>query len=160
MQDNSRQQLADRFVVLVEYLNQQMHTGPKQEWDGMDLTIPQIKALSVLQQGSSMRMGQIAGQLGSTLSAASTIVDRLVNKGLVARNLDPGDRRAVVCELTAQGHEAVAGVWRIGRIRIDQVLERLDSEELETVVGALELLSRTVDDNLQSAGDSPGHPRN
>ena len=153
MHSDSRQRFADRFVVLVEYLNQQMHTGPKQEWDGMDLTIPQIKALAVLQLGGPMRMGKIAQQLGSTLSATSTIVDRLVNKGLVARNLDPGDRRAVVCELTAQGHEAVVGVWRIGRVRIDQVLERLDAEQLETVVHALELLSTSVDDALKPSGD-------
>lgn len=156
MHEDSRQALADRFIELVEYLNQQMHTGPKQEWDGMDLTIPQIKALAVLQYGGSLRMGQIARQLGSTLSATSTIVDRLVNKGLVARNLDPGDRRAVVCELTDQGRESVAAVWRIGRMRIDQVLERLDTEQLETVVHTLELLSRTVDDSMRAMSNPSG----
>lgn len=155
MHDDSRQQLTDRFVDVVEYLNQQLHSGPKEEWGELDMTIPQIKALAVLQQGEPMRMGGIAAQLGSTLSATSTIVDRLVNKGLVARNLDPVDRRAVVCQLTSEGHEAVARIWRIGRVRILQVLERLDGEQLEIVVGVLELLSRAVRDTAQGAGEAP-----
>lgn len=144
MNDESRHQLAERFVELVEYLNREMHSGPREEWGGIDLTIPQVKALAVLQRGESMRMGEIARELSSTLSATSTIVDRLVNKNLVARRSHPADRRVVECELTAQGHKAMVEFWRIGRLRITPLLERMDSEQLAIVVRGLELLSRKV----------------
>ena len=155
MHDDSRQRLTDRFVELVEHLNRQLHSGPKEEWGDFNLTIPQIKALSVLQHGGPMRMGEIARQQNSTLSATSTIVDRLVNKGLVARGTDPDDRRVVVCELTAQGHEAAAKLWRIGRVRILPLLAQMDDAQLGFVVAGLEVLAHTAAETLGTASVPP-----
>lgn len=147
MQDNSRDQLIDRIVELVESLNLHVHGGPKAHWRGSRMTIPQIKALAALNEAGSMRMGEIATSLGSTLSATSTIVDRLVNKGHVERGPDPSDRRVVVCQLTAQGRETLLAFWRIDRTRLVDLAERRDGQQLQAVVQGLELLRGTVDDS-------------
>jgi DNA-binding MarR family transcriptional regulator len=142
MQQITKEQLTERFVELVEQINQRMHCRPLDEWEGLDLTIPQFKTLALLQHQGPQRMGNISAYLGSAFSSSTSIIDRLVDKDLVERLPDPDDRRVVICQLTRQGHEAYEKFWRIGRMRIQELADRLDAGELEIVVKAMELLYR------------------
>ena len=148
MEDDRRRELTDQFAELAEYLNRQLHTGRLDEWEGLDMTIPQIKTLVLLERVGPLRMGNIAISLGRALSATTTVVDRLVEKELVDRGSDPSDRRVVVCRLTDAGNEAIERFWRIGRERIDLLADLLDEEQLEVVVRAMELI-RWAEDELQ-----------
>ncbi len=144
MQETRKQELTERFIELVEQINQCMHSRPLEEWPDLELTIPQIKTLTLLRHQGPQRMGSIATYLGSTLSSSTSIIDRLVDKGLVERVPDPDDRRVVICQLTPQGQEATEQFWRIGRTRVVELAERLDIEELEIVVRAMELLYKAT----------------
>jgi DNA-binding MarR family transcriptional regulator len=148
MQETERQLLTERFVELVQQINRQMHGRPVDEWEGLDLTIPQIKILTLLQQGPQ-RMGSVSAHLGSTFSASTSIIDRLVDKKLVGRTLDPDDRRAVICQLTPQGRAAVEKFWSISRLRIVELSEYLTAEELQIVVRGMELLHRASEANAR-----------
>ena len=148
MQNPHKQELADRFVELAEYLNSRLHSSRLDEWEGLDMTIPQIKSLALLERMGAMRMGSIAFHLDRALSATTTVVDRLVEKGLVDRVADPSDRRAVVCELTESGRRQMSEFWRIGHERIRMVADLLEEDELEIVVQGFEYLQR-VDAILQ-----------
>ena len=130
----------ERIVTAAEFLNRQMHLHRLDQWEQMDMTIPQIKTLVLLEHMGQLRMGSISMYLGRALSATTTVVDRLVEKGLVDRSSDPYDRRVVLCELTERGRDEVDHFWRIGRGRIDQVTDLLDSEQLEAVAEGLELM--------------------
>ena len=141
----TRKQDTERFIELVEQINQCMHSRPLEEWPDLELTIPQIKTLTLLRHQGPQRMGSIATYLGSTLSSSTSIIDRLVDKGLVERVPDPDDRRVVICQLTPQGQEATEQFWRIGRTRVVELAERLDIEELEIVVRAMELLYKATE---------------
>ena len=141
MQELTKEQLTERFAGLVEQLNQRMHCQPPEDWADLELTIPQIRALMALQPGPQ-RMGNISGYLGSTLSSTTSIIDRLVDKGLVQRAPDPTDRRVVSIGLTSRGTDAMEQFWRIGRMRIVALVEPLSTGELETIVTAMELLVR------------------
>ncbi len=140
MQDDRRQELTDRFTESAEYLNRQLHTGRLDEWEGLEMTIPQIKTLVLLERVGPLRMGNIALSLGRALSATTTVVDRLVEKELVDRVADPSDRRVVICQLSESGEQAITRFWRIGRERIQIVADLLDEEQLETVVQGFELI--------------------
>ena len=140
MQDDRRQELTDRFTESAEYLNRQLHTGRLDEWEGLDMTIPQIRTLVLLERMGPLRMGNIAVYLGRALSATTTVMDRLVEKGLVDRVADPSDRRVVICQLSESGEQAITRFWRIGRERIQIVADLLDEEQLETVVQGFELI--------------------
>ncbi len=144
MEQTLKQRLTDRFAELVEQINQRMHCQTPDEWADLELTIPQIRALALLQQ-EPQRMGGISNYLSGTLSSATSIIDRLVDKSLVERAPDPEDRRVVICRLTPTGREAVEQFWRIGRLRIVSLAEKLDSGELEKVVQAMELLYRATE---------------
>ena len=152
MQDNYRQQLTGRFVETVEYLNRQMYSGRLDEWQGLDMTLPQVKTLILLDGTGPLRMGSIASHLGSAVSATTSIVDRLVEKEMVERLSDPNDRRVVMCQLTDRGREATQSFWRLGRERVLMLVGLLDMEQLETVVQALELIRR-VEEKVQETLD-------
>ena len=75
-------------------------------------------------------------------------MDRLVEKGLVDRVSDPSDRRVVICQLSESGKQAIKRFWRIGRERLQIVVDLLDEEQLETVVQGLEYV-RWAEDEIQ-----------
>ena len=146
MNEHRRHELKGRFRELAEYLNRQLHSGRLEEWEELDMTIPQIKTLVLLEEAGPLRMGKIADYLGRALSATTTVMDRLVEKGLVDRVSDPRDRRVVICRLTASGQQAIDRFWRIGQERLDRLADLLDDEQLETVVKAFEAMRRGEDE--------------
>ena len=152
MENNNRQELTERFVTVAEYLNRQFHLRRLDEWESLDMTIPQIKTLILLERMGPLRMGSISMYLGRALSATTTVVDRLVEKNLVDRTSDPDDRRVVLCELTDAGREAISRFWRIGADRIQAVADLLDTQQLETVVEGLEQI-RCADQQAQQNAD-------
>jgi DNA-binding MarR family transcriptional regulator len=129
-------------VELVEGINQQFHSRPPghgAEWPELELTMPQMRIICVLRQGAQ-RMGNIASGLGSSLSSATSMVDRLVDKGLVERRSDPEDRRVVQCRLTPRGAAEVERFWRFERESIEAMVQPLTLAQLKIVVHAIELL--------------------
>ena len=150
--------LLDRFVDAIEYLNRQLHRANLQEWQIMDMSIPQVKALMLLEGVGPMRMGTIAGHLGSTLSASTNIIDRLVEKGLVERHSDPRDRRVVLCKSTDRGRQAIAQFWHIGRERILPIAEAMNQQQLAGAVHVLEGLRDTIE-RVKTPSAAPGSDR-
>ena len=157
-QDMEHRELVERLVDAVEYLNSRIRSDHVDEWQGLEMTIPQAKTLLLLGEMGPSRMGTISGYLGSALSATTNIVNRLVERELVERVSDPSDRRVVICRLTSQGEEAAERFWRVGRERLLGVVEALDQEQLALAVRGLEILreaEETIQDRLSST-ESPG----
>ena len=138
-----RSQLTERLVDLFEQINRAMHCTPSDGWEGLDLTFQQMKVMALLFEGQQ-RMGNIASHMGCIMSSATSIVDRLVDKGLVTRAMDPEDRRAVVCQLTGSGRDTMEQFWSIGRGKIIMLADQLESQELTDVVHAATLMNRAA----------------
>ncbi|MCY3787045.1 MAG: MarR family transcriptional regulator [bacterium] len=155
MQSDRREELIARFVESVDVLHRQVRIDRLNEWQQIDLTIPQVKTLFLLENSGALRMGSIAASLGIAVSATTTVVDRLVERGLVVRLSDPKDRRVVICDLTEQGQEAAANFWRIGRERVRAALEPMTTEQLDTLVPGLESLCRAARLAELSAAEAP-----
>ena len=147
---DQRQELEARFFKVAEQLNRQIHSGHMDEWEGLDMTIPQIRTLVLLARLGPVRMTDIAIYIGRALSATTTVVDRLVEKGLVDRASDTNDRRLVMCELTDAGRQALERFWRIERGRLQMVADLLDDEELDRAVEGLELVSNAGGEALRA----------
>ncbi|MDE0196184.1 MAG: MarR family transcriptional regulator [bacterium] len=140
MQTRSREELTQRLVESVEHLNRQLRLDRLSEWQDLDLTIPQAKTLFLLEREGPQRMGTIAGALGIAVSATTTVVDRLVDRGLATRLSDPKDRRVVICELTEHGRRAADGFWMIGHERLRSLADHLQAEQLTGLVQVFEQL--------------------
>ena len=142
MEDNNRQELTERLIIVAEGLNRQDHVRRLNEFEDLNLTISQIKTLVLLERHGPLRMGSISMHVGRPLSATTTVVAGLVKKRLEDRSAHPDDRRVVLCELTEEGRETIHRFWRIGSERIQMAVDLLDSEQLETFVRGLELVLR------------------
>lgn len=153
MQINNLRELSDRFVTLVRQLWRSTYIARLDEWQGLDMTVPQIKTLILLEHVGPLRMGAIASYLGSGLSTTTTIVDRLVKKHLVQRVSDPSDRRVVMCELTTEGREASELFWDHLKTKALELSDQWDVDQLEKVVHVLELIWRT-EEALQETTDT------
>jgi len=151
MQTKSREELTQRLVESVEHLNRQLRLDRLSEWQDLDLTIPQAKTLFLLEREGPQRMGTIAGALGLAVSATTTVVDRLVDRGLATRLSDPKDRRVVICELTEQGRQAADRFWMIGHERLRSLAGHLRAEQLTGLVQAFEQM---CDAEVEAAPDS------
>lgn len=139
----SREELIAKLIEHMGRMQAPMRGRPSSEWTDLDLTMPQAKTLFYLADGPR-RMSDIAGRLGVEMPSATTMIGRLVGKGLVERMQDPADRRAVVCSLTPAGRDAVEKFWSLRAARTEALAAALTTEELEIVVPAMEIMADAV----------------
>ena len=139
----SREELTEKLVEHMACVQRHMRVRRSSAWLDLDLTRQQAKTLHFLSHGQR-RMSEIAGRLDVEMPSATSMIDRLVAKGLVERGQDPADRRAVVCSLTQEGIEIVERFSAIRAARTESLAAVLSTEELEVVVPALEILADAV----------------
>lgn len=134
-----------------------------------ELTIAQARALRVVARraGEAVRagaprsvrhctMGELAARLGVSLSAATGLTDRLVERKLIAREDDPKDRRLVRLRLAEAGKRARGAFEKENKRRMKAALRHLSEQELEQVAGGLALLLGAL---RQEVGSCPGRPK-
>lgn len=108
-------------------------------WGDQGLSLPQLRLLFVLAHGGPATINQIAERLHSGQSAASLLVDRLVQTHLVERSDDPADRRRAIVRLSAEG-EALMGRRHEGQQRLYAWLNSLDEAQLATVIETITVI--------------------
>ncbi len=115
-----------------------------------EVTLPQGRALRVIASSQGCTMGALAKSLHVTLGAATGLVDRLIQQGLVQRQSDPDDRRIVRVRLTRAGRRAHTAVEEGARRRLSEALEKLSPEQRTRLVEALMTLQQALS---EAAGD-------
>ena len=108
-----------------------------------ELTLTQFRTIYMLAAGPA-RITDISQYQGMARPNASTMVERLVRKGLVERVSDPSDRRVTLACLTDKGRETIEAVNRHKYEAVEKIAAYLSTDELEVVARALEILDRGV----------------
>jgi DNA-binding MarR family transcriptional regulator len=108
------------------------------------MTLPQLRALVVLEACEPLKLAALATTLGVNPSTAMRMVDRLEDAGLVDRRTNPASRREVVLSLTDAGHALVAQVMAHRRAEVSALVARLPAEERAGLVPALRALTRAA----------------
>ena len=122
-----------------------------------ELTSQQIGLMAMLKDGG-LRMSAIAANLGVRTPTATQSVDRLVKAGLVQRQADPVDARAVLVSLTDRGAAAMAEEDRHRNHRVATVLARLDPRELALLEAALPVLEKLASPTGGMTGEHRPRP--
>jgi DNA-binding MarR family transcriptional regulator len=107
----------------------------------VDLTMPQMKTLLIVEQLQNPTGGQLARGLGVSLSTVTGIVDRLHEQGLVTRFEDHEDRRVTRVAATEAGQELVERLYRIRNELFTRLLDRLNVDQLRQVEQTYALLA-------------------
>ncbi|XIE81691.1 MarR family winged helix-turn-helix transcriptional regulator [Streptomyces sp. SBR177] len=122
------------FLVNAVYANASREYG---------ITPQQGQLLCVLMP-QAYGMGELGAVLGLAKSSLTGLVDRTAQRGLVRREPDPEDRRAVRIVLTEEGARIAGAFYEETCRRVDALPSGLDAEERERLA---ELLGRVVLDN-------------
>jgi len=107
-----------------------------------ELALTQLRLMLLISRPEHrFKVRDVAQFMGITSAAASRSIDRLVQRGLVDRQLAPDNRRAVDLELTPEGRELLARFTEIRDERLMRVLRDYPSEKLEQVAALLDELT-------------------
>ena len=152
----SRSGQTEQLLDLMEQVAAHLRSPTVEDWAELELTKPQLRVLLLL-HGGPHRMGQLAAALGTSLPSATSLVDRMVGRGLVERATDPADRRVVVCRLSPVGRTEIERLRRSGRDRLIALVERLSPAELALAVQGLQVLAGAA--ARREASTEPAAPR-
>ena len=105
------------------------------------LTVEQFQTLRRIRKGQHS-VSLLAETTQTSRSAVSRVVDGMVNKGMIARGLDPNDRRNIPLTLTEEGQRVMADIYDQTEDWLASRFSHLTSKESEQLNEALSILSR------------------
>jgi MarR family transcriptional regulator, transcriptional regulator for hemolysin len=116
------------------------------------LAVTDFWALTAIADGetSPTALGHL---LAVTPASMTQLLDRLERRRLIRRSRNPGDRRATVLALTAEGRQ----IQRRAGVRSGKFLDDLASELSPKALAALQTLSRELAEILSQREADPGH---
>src|SRR6266498_661088 len=109
-----------------------------------DISVEQFHVLRYVRRGTDS-MSELATAKNISRPAISQAVDVLVKKGLLTRVHSTQDRRYVELALTAAGNNLLDTVFQETREWMKERMCALSTDELETMVKALEVMKKLVD---------------
>jgi DNA-binding MarR family transcriptional regulator len=101
------------------------------------VSVVQLRALTVLHREGQANLGQLAGDMGVTVSTTSRLVDRLVAAGLVDRRVAEHTRREVSLRLTRRGRSTLERYDALRLASLHECLDELPADQREAAVQGL-----------------------
>ncbi len=120
------------------------------------LSMPQLSTMMRLYYHKTAAVSDIGSAMCFSNAAASQMVERLVQLGLITRSEDRLDRRVKLVELTEKGRELIQQSMDLRRRWMEQLTARLTPEQQEAVVSALILLTEAAR-NLEQPENAISH---
>lgn len=102
-----------------------------------------LRIIATAERGA--RVQDIADGVGTTIGAASRLVERLLGDGLVDRAPDPVDRRSVRVTLTEAGGTALADSLARFEAVLAEALAGVDPEALREGIAAIERMQAALE---------------
>ncbi len=106
------------------------------------LSVPQFRVLAFLNAYPDSSLSDVAEHLGVTRATASTMTDRLVQRGLAHKSEDSQERRQIRLKLTPTGRDRLRAMQTATQHRIADLLGELSQEELSNIYTGLALLAQ------------------
>jgi len=108
----------------------------------LQLTSPQFYVLATIGYAGGLPFGEIGEKMMVTVSNLTGIVDRLEEKGLVARERDAHDRRVIRVRLTEKGSKLYKNTIPLFEKSISQFFSPLDKSQQKELSSLLRKLIR------------------
>ena len=146
-------QLADLFQRLMRRLRR----AQAERLAPLGLTPAQERALRVITRSEEpLRMTELADQLGIVPRSVTTVVDALEQAGLVRREIDPHNRRAIRLHLTDRGLAVRDDMREARRRAAEDLFAPLTAGDREALG---ELLEQLDQETAATGGDGAGRGR-
>lgn len=103
-------------------------------------SITQVAVLFMLRRKGASNVSEIGDELQISNAAASQLLDRLVQQGLLVRTEDPDDRRLKQIRLSEHGELALQKGLQARQKWLEDLVKQLSPQEQKQVVSALNIL--------------------
>ena len=121
-----------------------------------ELSVPQFRALGLLAKVPDVSLSVVADHIGSSLPAASRMIDGLVAKNLIARKECCRDRRQVSLQLTKLGRNAYLESREATHRQLDKQLAVLSEDQRQSIIEAMLWLGKVFGaDRIEAVDDAP-----
>ena len=140
---------------ILEFMHYFMHSIMVQDhrpWVQLELTKEQLRVIFLLYHKRQSSPGEIALAFGVPKANVTSVINRLVNKGLVSRHENPSDRRRYLLSLTDEGKSRVVRLREIKIATMTRVLERIPDDALDSLVKGLGALTKALEEEGQVNG--------
>jgi DNA-binding MarR family transcriptional regulator len=118
-----------------------------------DLSVPQFRALALLSFSPHASLSALADYVGTSLPAASRMVEGLVSRKLVVRKICRDDRRQVSLALTARGASAFRDSRHATHKQLSKELSPLSTPQRQAVIDAMQVLAGIYGADADIKGD-------
>jgi len=119
----------------------------------LDMCMSDFGVLEVLLHKGPQPVSEIGRRIDLTSGSITTAIDRLEQRGLVARAAHASDRRARVVDLTPQGKARITQVFTTHKQAMDRAAHGLSAAERGTLITLLKKLGTMADRQL-TEGDT------
>jgi MarR family transcriptional regulator, organic hydroperoxide resistance regulator len=107
----------------------------------LDLTASEINALANLADGRGRTVSELGAAAGTRPTTLTSVLDRLERRGHITRGARPGDRRAVLIELTPSGQWAATTIRQAIADLEHRALDGLPPDAVAGLRAALQALT-------------------
>jgi len=105
------------------------------------MTLSQRRILGRL-RGGPKSAGEIASGLGISSPSLTRMLTKLEERGLVARALDPGDRRRILVELTTEGQHLIDDHRIFSGTSLARAAKKLSADDQRSLIESVATLVR------------------
>jgi DNA-binding MarR family transcriptional regulator len=139
MLDDAHPDVPARLAIVTGRLNRRLRSASGQLSHGL------LSALATISKQGPLRLAELA-QLESVSAPSTTrLVAELESKGLVSREPDPADGRAVLLSITLKGEAAVATARAARAEMVAELFETLDTGEISAIAAAVPALEKAIE---------------
>jgi DNA-binding MarR family transcriptional regulator len=121
----------------------------------LGVSMTHFHVLTLLRHHDAMSMGRLADAMGASMSAATGIIDRMEERGLIERVRVPDDRRVVVVRPTRTGNDLVDDAELLKSTVMDAALARLSDDQLGHLAVSAASLNAALREELDAQGIAP-----
>lgn len=107
---------------------------------GTHLSIVQFRTLSYLNRNRGAPLSDVAEHIGLTLPSASKLVQSLLLRGYITRQIDSRDRRKSVLTATSKGIRILEAARKETRSHLAGKLAKIPAKNRQTIVEAMAAL--------------------
>jgi DNA-binding MarR family transcriptional regulator len=104
------------------------------------LSPSEIHCVEAINPDEKISGNDLSERMGLSPSRGSRIIEHLIEKGLLARNIHPGDRRFNALSLTQEGRDTRRGVENAKKVCELKITNRMNEEQIDQIKMGLEIL--------------------
>lgn len=115
-----------------------------------ELSFSQFRAMMLIKEHPGASLSRIAELLGASLSAASKLIDSLVERGYLSRQVLPEDRRRMALTLTDGGEAKLQALKQESLSILSEKLVGLSDDECRDIIRVMGRLAAAMAGPTQS----------